>query len=148
MARPVITSIAAIASVVAASSCCLPILPFVAAAGLAGGSAFLWAARPYLLAASILFVALGFYQAARARKCNRRPSAIASALLWLSAAVVAASIFFPQAASAVVYFSGGNRTPHGQPPLAGITPRTVADLRGAFNAAKDDARVLVFLSPT
>lgn len=148
MSRPGLTSIAAIASVVAATSCCLPILPFITAAGLAGGSAFLWVARPYLLAASILFVALGFFQAARAKKCNRRPSAISSALLWLSAAVVAGSIFFPQVASAVASFSGSSQTPAGQPPLTGITPVTVAGLRDAFNGAKDDARMLLFLSPT
>ena len=148
MARPALTSIAAIAGVVAASSCCLPVLPFVAAAGLAGGSTVLWMARPYLLAGSVLLVALGFFQAARSRKCGRRPSVFTSALLWLSAAVVVLSLVFPQAAGAVVSLTGGNRTPAGQPALADLTPRTAPDLRTAFNAAKDDARLLVFLSPT
>lgn len=96
-ARTTLASLAAVGSVLAASSCCLPILPFIMAAGLAGGSAFLSAARPYLLAASVLFIAYGFYQARRAKKCQRRPSAIASALLWVSAVFVAVSIFFPQA---------------------------------------------------
>ncbi|HEV2445300.1 MAG TPA: hypothetical protein VGS58_05240 [Candidatus Sulfopaludibacter sp.] len=148
MARPAFTSVAAIAGVVAASSCCLPVLPFVAAAGLAGGSAFLWMARPYLLAGSILLVALGFWQAARSRKCGRRPSAFTSALLWLSAAVVALSFVLPQAAGAVVSLTGGNRAPAGQPALSDLTTHTAADLRTAFNAAKDDARLLLFLSPT
>src|SRR6266849_10824482 len=94
--RTTFASLAAMGSVLAASSCCLPILPFMMAAGLAGGSAFLSAARPYLLAASILFIAYGFYQAWRAKKCPRRPGAIASALLWVSAAFVVISIFFPQ----------------------------------------------------
>jgi cytochrome bd-type quinol oxidase subunit 2 len=89
-------SLAAIGSVLAASSCCLPILPFMMAAGLAGSSTFLSAARPYLLAASILFIAYGFYQTWRAKKCQRRPSAIASVLLWASAVFVVVSIFFPQ----------------------------------------------------
>lgn len=89
-------SFAAIASVLAASSCCLPILPFVLAAGFAGGSAFLAAARPYLLTASVLFIAYGFYQSRRAKKCQRRPSLIATALLWLSTVFVLISIFFPQ----------------------------------------------------
>ena len=91
-----LAGIAAIGSVLAASSCCLPILPFAAAAGLAGGSAFLAAARPYLLGASILFIAFGFYQASRAKKCQRRPSVINSILLWVSTAFVAVSILFPQ----------------------------------------------------
>ena len=88
MSRPGLTSIAAIASVVAATSCCLPILPFITAAGLAGGSAFLWVARPYLLAASILFVALGFFQAARAKSLQPPPQRHQLRVLWLSAAVV------------------------------------------------------------
>lgn len=46
--RTTFASLAAIGSVLAASSCCLPILPFMMAAGLAGTSTFLSAARPYL----------------------------------------------------------------------------------------------------
>ena len=91
-----LASIAAVGSVLAASSCCLPILPFMMAAGLAGGSAFLSAVRPYLLASSVLFIAFGFYQGRRAKKCQRRLGAIRSALLWVSAGFVFLSIFFPQ----------------------------------------------------
>jgi hypothetical protein len=43
-----LASLAAIASVIAASSCCLPILPFVFAASLAGSATVLTALRPYL----------------------------------------------------------------------------------------------------
>jgi hypothetical protein len=92
-----VASLAAIGSVLAASSCCLPLFPFVIAAGLAGGSAVLSVARPYLLSASILFIAYGFYQTWRAKKCQRTPSMINSVLLWTSAAFVIISIFFPQA---------------------------------------------------
>jgi hypothetical protein len=95
-ARTTLASLAAIGGVLAASSCCLPILPFMMAAGLAGGSAFLSAARPYLLGASVLFVVYGFYQAWQAKKCQRRTSVIGSAILWVSAVVVFISIFFPQ----------------------------------------------------
>jgi hypothetical protein len=91
-----LASIAAIGSVLAASSCCLPILPFVVAAGFAGSSTFLSAARPYLLGASVLFIAYGFYQSWRAKKCRRRLSPIGSILLWFSALFVIVSIFFPQ----------------------------------------------------
>jgi cytochrome bd-type quinol oxidase subunit 2 len=94
--RTTVASIAAISSILAASSCCLPILPFIAAAGFAGSSAFLSAARPYLLGASILFIAYGFYQASRERKCQRRPSVIGSVLLWVSTVFVVISILFPQ----------------------------------------------------
>jgi hypothetical protein len=148
MARPALTSVAAIFGVLAASTCCLPILPFVAAAGLAGGSTLLWMLRPYLLGASILLVAFGFYQAFRAKQCNRRPGAMSSLLLWLPAAVVAMSIFFPQAASAVLYISGGNQSPPGQPSLSDITAQTESTLKTSFNAAGQDVRLLLFLSPT
>lgn len=96
MGTGALASIAALGSVLAASSCCLPLLPFMMAAGLAGGSAFLTAARPWLLAASVLFVGFGFYQARRARKCHRRPNLINTVLLWVSAGFVFLSIFFPQ----------------------------------------------------
>jgi hypothetical protein len=66
------------------------------AAGLAGTSAFLSEVRPYLLAGSILFIAYGFYQSWRAKRCQRRTSVAASILLWLSAGFVLISIFFPQ----------------------------------------------------
>jgi cytochrome bd-type quinol oxidase subunit 2 len=95
-ARTALASLAAIGSVLAASSCCLPILPFMMAAGLAGGSTFFSAARPYLLAVSILFIGYGFYQSWRAKKCQRRPNVVASTLLWVSAVFVVISIFFPQ----------------------------------------------------
>jgi len=89
-------SLAAAGSVLAASSCCLPLLPFVTAAGLAGGAAFLSAARPYLLGLSITLIAYGFYQARRAAQCDRRPRVLASILLWSAAAFVLLSILFPQ----------------------------------------------------
>jgi hypothetical protein len=94
--RTTFASLAAIGSVLAASSCCLPILPFMMAAGLAGTSTFLSAARPYLLVAAVLFIAYGFYQSWRAKKCQRRPNIITSALLWISAVFVVIFIFFPQ----------------------------------------------------
>ena len=89
-------SLAGAGSVLAASSCCLPVLPFVAAAGVAGGSAFLTHARPYLLGFSILLIASGFYQTSRVKACQRKPSLIGSVVLWASAVFVAIAILFPQ----------------------------------------------------
>jgi heme O synthase-like polyprenyltransferase len=94
--RTALAGVAAIASVIAASSCCLPILPFIFAASLAGSASVLTALRPYLLGASVLFIAYGFYQARQSRKCSRKPNVISSAILWLSAFFVFVSIFFPQ----------------------------------------------------
>lgn len=92
----IVASIAALGSVIAASSCCLPLLPFLFAAGTASTSVFLAQFRPYLLILSVLLVAFGFYKSWRAKQCNCKPSRISAFLLWFSAIVVAVMIFFPQ----------------------------------------------------
>lgn len=92
----VVASIAALASVIAASSCCLPLLPFLFAASAASTSVFVAAFRPYLLVLSVVLVAFGFYRSWRAKQCNCKPSRISTFLLWFSAIVVVAMIFFPQ----------------------------------------------------
>jgi hypothetical protein len=94
--RTGLASIAAIGSVLAASSCCLPVLPFLFAAGAAGSSAFLTVARPYLLVASVLCIAYGFYQAWQAKRCEQKPGVISALLLWTSTVFVVIAIFFPQ----------------------------------------------------
>lgn len=50
--------------------------------------------------------------------------------------------------AALVYFYGGSQVPAGQPPLLSLTPQNVTGFKTAFNAAKDDVRVLLLLSPT
>src|SRR5215469_2819588 len=92
----VIASIAALGSVIAASSCCLPLLPFLFAAGAASTSVFLAQFRPYLLVLSVLLVAFGFYKSWRAKQCNCKPSRVSTFLLWFSAIVVLLMILFPQ----------------------------------------------------
>src|SRR5262249_43768691 len=98
----VLASTAALASAVGASSCCLPLLPFVAAAGLAGGSAWFTAVRPYLLGASVLLIAFAFFQAHRAKKCDCQPSKASTVVLWLSTAIVTVMFFFPQFVAGLV----------------------------------------------
>jgi hypothetical protein len=77
------------------------VLPFVLAAGTASSarvfSSYVGALRPYLLAVSVLFIALGFYQSRRATQCNCKPSVLSQVVLWLSALIVAISILLPQA---------------------------------------------------
>lgn len=91
-----VASLAALGSVIAASSCCLPLLPFLFAAGAAGTAAFVTQLRPYLLVLSVLLIAFGFYKSWQAKQCNGKPSRISSVLLWFSAIVVFVFIFFPQ----------------------------------------------------
>jgi hypothetical protein len=93
----VVASLGALASVIAASSCCLPLLPFLFAAGAAGTSAFFGKLRPYLLVLSVSLIAFAFYKSWRAKQCNCRPSRVSTGLLWFSAVVVFVFIFFPQA---------------------------------------------------
>ena len=95
-ARTAVASLAALGSVIVASSCCLPLLPFLFAAGAAGTSAFVAQLRPYLLVVSGLLITFGFYKSWRAKQCNCKPSWISTFLLWFSAIVVFVFIFFPQ----------------------------------------------------
>jgi hypothetical protein len=94
-------ALSAVGSVLAAATCCLPVLPFVLAAGTAGSARFLSSVvgtlRPYLLGVSVLLIVLGFYQSRRASQCNCKPSVLSQAVLWLSALIVAISILLPQA---------------------------------------------------
>lgn len=91
-----LVSVAALASVIAASSCCLPLLPFLFAAGAAGTSAFFVRLRPYLIVLSVALIGFGFYKSWRAKQCNCRQSRSTTFLLWFSAIVVFVFIFFPQ----------------------------------------------------
>jgi hypothetical protein len=94
-------ALSAVGSVLAAATCCLPVLPFVLAAGTASSASFLSsyvsALRPYLLAVSVVFIALGFYQSRRASRCDCKSSILSQVVLWLSALIVAISILLPQA---------------------------------------------------
>jgi hypothetical protein len=92
----VVASLAALCSVIAASSCCLPLLPFLVAAGAAGTSAFVAQLRPYMLILSVVLIVFGFYKSWRAKQCNCKPSRISTFLLWFSAIVVFVFVFFPQ----------------------------------------------------
>lgn len=51
-------------------------------------------------------------------------------------------------AGALVYFYGGSQPPAGQPALQSLTAQNVSEIKNEFNAAKDDVRVLLLLSPT
>ncbi len=46
------------------------------------------------------------------------------------------------------YQFGGHRTPKGQPPLADLNAASLDQLRADFNAAADETRMILLLSPT
>ena len=49
---------------------------------------------------------------------------------------------------ALVYFYGGGQVPPGQVALQSLTTQNVSEIKYSFNAAKDQVRVLLLLSPT
>ena len=93
---PTYSALGALGSALAAGSCCLPLGTFWLAAGAAGASALINTLRPYLMALSVALIVFGFWQAHRAKKCNRKPSVLSAVLLWSSAVFVFVSIAFPQ----------------------------------------------------
>src|SRR5438552_17218601 len=94
-------ALSAVGSVLAAATCCLPLLPFVLAAGTAGSagflSSFVGVLRPYLLGLFVLLIAPGFYQSRRASQCYCKPGVLSQVVLWLPALIVAILILLPQA---------------------------------------------------
>jgi len=128
--------------------CCLP-LPFLGAAGLAGTSVVLSAARPWLLGLSVILLGVGFFQVYRGMKCRARQSRIALVLLGVAAVLVVFLLFFPQVlAGLLAGISGQQEVPTGQPSLSTLTPENFDQLRTAFNVASGDVRVVLLLSPT
>ena len=94
--KSLLSSLAAVSSMLAASSCCLPIIPLWLAAGSAGASMFLASARPYLMGLSVIVIVYGFWNATRARECTRGRRTLNLVLLSVSGVFVAASLLFPQ----------------------------------------------------
>ena len=88
-------SLGAIVSSLATMGCCLP-LGFAGALGAAGASAFLQRFRPLLLALSIVFLGVGFWQQRRAKLCAVKRSYLSTVLLWTAVVLVVAMIVFPQ----------------------------------------------------
>jgi hypothetical protein len=128
--------------------CCLP-LPFLGAAGLAGASVFLSAARPWLLGLSVILLGVGLFQVYRGMKCRARQSRIALVFLGLAAVLVIFLLFFPQVlAGLLADISSQQRVPAGQASLLSLTSENLDQLRAAFNAASGDVRVVLLLSPT
>lgn len=87
---------AAIVAALSALACCLP-FGMVGALGLAGLSVWIAPLRPWLLVASVLLLALSFWQIyRRGRQCNARRSRVSVALFWVAVVVVLLVTVFPQ----------------------------------------------------
>lgn len=92
----VLSAMAAIGSVVAAVSCCLPLGSFFLALGSASASRIFTPLRPYLLGVSVVALIFGFVQTYGQRRCAVRRHRAAVALLWIAAIAVAGTLIFPQ----------------------------------------------------
>jgi hypothetical protein len=93
---PFVSSIAALGSVIAAISCCLPVGTFLVAAGAAGAGRILAPLRPWLFGVSIGALILGFLQAYGRSHCSLRRNPATVLLLWIAAAMVLVLLLFPQ----------------------------------------------------
>jgi hypothetical protein len=146
--KTITASLGAIITSLLTLGCCLP-LPFLGAAGLAGASVFLSAARPWLLGLSVILLGAGFLQVYRGVRCRARQSRTALVLLGLAAVIVVLLLFFPQVlASLLADISSQQIVPAGQPSLSYLTSENFDGLRTAFNEASGDVRVVLLLSPT
>lgn len=141
-------SLGAMVSSLLTLGCCLP-LPFLGAAGIAGASVFLSAARPWLLGLSAILLGLGFFQVYRGTKCRARQSRIALIFLGIAAVLVVLLLLFPQVlAGLLADISRQQEVPAGQPSLFSLTSENFDQLRAAFNKTSGDVRVVLLLSPT
>jgi hypothetical protein len=93
--RTVFASLGALAAALSAMTCCLPVIPLALAATSAGAGAFLATLRPWLLIVAVLLIAYGFFEAWRAKRCQRRQAVAATALLWTSAILVSVVLLVP-----------------------------------------------------
>jgi hypothetical protein len=85
----------AILSAVGSLACCLP-FEVLAAFGAASAGAVFATLRPWLLAVSAVFLAIGFVQLYRGGKSCHRRSVTNIAVFWIAVVVFLAMLFFPQ----------------------------------------------------
>jgi hypothetical protein len=106
---PLVSSVAALGSLVAAVSCCLPFGTFLLAGAAAGASRILNPLRPWLLFVSIVALVVGFVQAYGRSHCSLRRNPVTVLLLWVSAVLVLTMLIFPQMVAGFLAdrFSGG-----------------------------------------
>ena len=79
---------------------------------------------------------------------RKRNSWSGSSMIPMKRAYIVVGISVALLAAAVLYLYGGGQTPAGQPPLKNLSAQSVGEIKNEFNAAKDDVRVLLLLSPT
>ncbi len=86
----------AIVTSLATLVCCLPVGLLGAAGGSAVAAFVFDAGRPWMLGLSLGFLALGFAQAYRAKRCGAKPNRLALGLLAVAVVIVVLAAIFPQ----------------------------------------------------
>jgi len=92
---------AAVVAALSTLACCVP-LGFLGAVGLASMSVWVQPLRPWLLAASVALLCLGFVQLYFRKSVCVRRSTVSLVLFWLAVAVVVLVILFPQVIASVI----------------------------------------------
>ena len=139
----VVSTLASLASMFAALSCCLPLGTLLMSAGAAGASLFSEKLRPWLLALSVAALAFAFIQTYFRQKCEFRYRRVRTGLLWFSAVVVVGMLAAPRYMSALMagrlpaFSSAGE--------LREFNER---EFRQEFDAASGSTRLVLLLSPT
>src|SRR3954466_15855196 len=91
----IFSTLASLASLVAALSCCLPLGVLLMAAGSAGAAIFSQALRPWLLGLSVGCLILAFTQTYLFGRCEFRRRRLRTFLLWFSAVVTGGLLLAP-----------------------------------------------------
>src|SRR3954447_951535 len=100
--RSFAASIASVASLVAALSCCLPLGTLLMAAGFAGVSLISEDIRPWLLAFSVACLIFGFVQTYVRSRCEFRQRRLRTVLLWFCTTTVLAMVAVPHQVSTIL----------------------------------------------
>lgn len=140
------SSLAALASVVAASMCCLPLGTLLLATG-TSSAAFLVppAMQPWLMGLAAVLIAVGAWRTFVRPRCATDRSWVHKASLTVSALAVAAMWLAPQQAANLLAGDSGQLAAPGDEaqPIDSVDA-----LKAAFNAAAGETRLIVLLSPT
>jgi hypothetical protein len=139
----VLSTLASLASLIAALSCCLPLGVLLMAAGSAGAAIFSQTLRPWLLGLSVGCLILAFTQTYLFGRCEFRRRRLRTFLLWFSGVAVAATLLAPQFTATLL----AGRLP-GASPAAALRTFDEAGFLREFQTASHATRLVVLLSPT
>ncbi|MCX6594930.1 MAG: hypothetical protein NTV70_01010 [Acidobacteria bacterium] len=144
--RRLFAPLSAIAGILAASLCCLPLGTFLLAAG-SGSAAFLMppGAQPWLMGFAALMLGVGFWQTYFRKSCRTDRGPFSIAVLWLATLAIGAMWLLPQQVAGLLAGSNG-ALPASTKQATSL--ESVEPLRQAFNAASSETRLIALLSPT